>query len=76
MTLITIPASTALVLVLTTPAAAVAINTEIPCCAGIGWQAYQGAGAHPFAPRSLAPRLAIDETNWSSGEGERVAPHK
>jgi len=69
-------ASTAVILASTAPAAAVAVNTEPPCCAGIGWQAYQTAGARPFAPRSLAPRLAIDGTSWSGGEGERVAPRK
>jgi hypothetical protein len=76
MTLTKYTASLAIVLGLTAPAGAVAVNTEGPCCAGAGWQAYGPPQAYPYPPRVLDPRLGYYGTYWSSGQQERVAPHK
>ena len=66
----------AVILALTMPAAAVAVNTERPSYAALGWQAYRAPVAYPYPLRILAPRVGIDGVYWSRGEQERVAPQK
>jgi hypothetical protein len=67
-------ASAAIILALTAPAAAVAINAETPCCAKIGWEAYRTVLAHPLPAVPLKLRLGSYGAYWAGGQAERLAP--
>ena len=71
-------ASTAIILALTASAAWARIPPGVdPYGAGLGWEAYRGPGPYTYPPRVLAPRLGYyGTTYWSSGQPERVSPHK
>ncbi|MFY9658440.1 MAG: hypothetical protein WAK01_17970 [Methylocystis sp.] len=68
-------AGAAVILALTGPAVAVAINTETPCCADLGWQAYRSVQArHPLPAPALKLHLGSYGAYWAGGQAERVTP--
>jgi len=67
-------ASAAVILALTTPAAAMAINTEARCCAKLGWEAYRTAQVHPLPALPLKLRLGSYGAYWAGGQAARFSP--
>ncbi len=67
-------ASAAVILTLTGPAGAVVVNTETPCCARLGWEAYRTAQAHALPAPALKLQLGSYGDYWPGGQTERVTP--
>ena len=67
-------ASAAIILALTGPAAAVAVNRVTPCCDRFGWLAYRTAQTRPISASALKLRLGSYGAYWAGGQVERVAP--
>lgn len=67
-------ASAAIILAFTSPAAAVAVSTETPCCAKLGWQAYRTTQARPLPAPTLKLRLGSYGAYWAGGQAERFTP--
>jgi len=67
-------ASAAVILALIGPAGAAVVNTETPCCAKLGWQAYRTAQAHPLPAPALKLRLGSYGAYWAGGQAERIPP--
>ena len=77
MSIIKFAASTAIILTLTeSPASAhLGAAATAPDGVGLGWQAWRTPD-NPAPARIAAPRLGISGTYWSSGQQERVSPHR
>ncbi len=66
--------SAAIILALTSPAAAFGLNTATPCCAKLGWLAYRTAQTRPIPAPAIKLRLGSYGANWAGGQVERVTP--